>query len=319
MNLALACKNNRICRALTGMSVVEFNQLASQFEWNYFEFKKQQRDKREKQRLKSGQPKLQNQGGRPSGFKNSQEMVFAALIYLKAYPTFDLMEFLLEIPRSTCHRNVPIFFKVLEQTLGRTLVLPKRRISSLEEFLEAFPEIAEEPEIFIDGTERPVSRSKKINTQNKRYSGKKKMHTKKHTVVTNRSKQIKILTKARNGRRHEKRIADKDGLYDFLPDFVVPYQDTGLQGVQHKHHNAKIPHKRKPKSKYNPTPPPLTQDQKEENTIIGSIRVSVEHAIWLGLKRFNCNSNKFRNKNDNLADQMALLTCGLWNYHLLVR
>ena len=228
------------------------------------------------------------------------------------------MEFLLGLPRSTCHRNVPVFFKILEQTLKRHLVLPKRRISSLDEFLGAFPEIKENPEIFIDGTERPVSRSKKIKTQNKRYSGKKKMQTKKHTVVTDRTKKIKVLTKARNGRRHEKRIADKDGLYDFLPDEVVTYQDTGLLGVQHKHKNSKIPHKRKPKSKHNPTPPPLTKEQKEENTIIGSIRVTVEHAIWLALKRFNSISHKFRNKNDELADQMALLTSGLWNYHLLV-
>jgi len=86
------------------------------------------------------------------------------------------MEFLLGLPRSTCHRNVPVFFKILEQTLKRHLVLPKRRrISSLDEFLGAFPEIKENPEIVIDGTERPVSRSKKIKTQNKRYSGKKKM------------------------------------------------------------------------------------------------------------------------------------------------
>lgn len=320
MNLNLALKSNRLCKALTGITIFEFKQLATQFEWNYLEFKKKERQKREKQRLKKGLGKFQRKagGGRPNDFKSTEEMLFSALIYLKVYPTFDLMEFLLNIPRSSCHRNIPTFFKALEQTLNRNLVLPKRRISSLDEFLEAFPEVKENPEIFIDGTERPVFRSKKIKTQNKRYSGKKKSHTKKHIVVTDKTKKIKVLTKARNGRKHEKKIADKDGLYDYLPPEVVTYQDTGLQGVQGKHDKAKIPHKKKPKSKHNPNPPPLTEEQKEDNTIIGSIRVSVEHAIWLGLKRFNSISHKFRNKSDKLADQMALLTSGLWNYHLLV-
>ena len=315
MDLKLACKSDRICRAITGMSVYQFNQLHTQFDWNYLEFKRKNRDKREKAKIRAGQGKLQNQGGRPNGFKDTKQMLFAALVYLKVYPTFDMMEFLLGVPRSTCHRNVPIFFKVLEQTLGRSLVLPKRRITSLDEFLEAFPEVKE---IFIDGTERPVGRSKKMRTQNKRYSGKKKRHTKKHTVVTDKTKKISVLTKARNGRRHEKKIADKDGLYEFLPPEVVTYQDTGLQGVQHQHQNSNIPHKKKPKSKHNPSPPPLTPEQKEDNTIISSIRVTVEHVIWLGLKRFNSISHKFRNKTDKLADQMALLASGLWNYHLLV-
>ncbi len=91
-----------------------------------------------------------------------------------------------------------------------------------------------------------------------------------------------------------------------------------MQEIQHKHKNSNIPHKKKPKYKHNPSPPPLTKDQKEDNTIIGSIRVDVEHSIWLGLKRFSSISHKFRNKDDKLADQMALLTSGLWNYHLLV-
>jgi hypothetical protein len=321
MNLNLALKSDRLCKATTGMAIQEFKTLATQFEWNYLEFKKEERKNREKQRIKKGLGKFkrQNVTGRPNGFKNAQEMLFAALIYLKTYPTFDLMEVLLKVPRSTCHRNVPDFFKVLEKTLGRHLVLPKRRIGSIEEFLQAFPEIKEYPEISIDGTERPVARSKNSKTQNKRYSGKKKTHTKKHMIVTDKTKKIRILTKARNGRRHKKKITDKDGLYDFIPPEVITYQDTGLQGVQHKHKNSMISHKKKPKSKHNPSPPPLTQDQKEENQIISSIRVGVEHVIWFGLKRFNSMSHRFRNKSDELADRMTLLTTGLWNYQLLLR
>jgi len=37
-------------------------------------------------------------------------------------------------------------------------------------------------------------------------------------------------------------------------------------------------------------------EQKEENKIISSIRVRVEHAIWLGLKRLNYISHNFETK-----------------------
>ena len=46
---------------------------------------------------------------------------------------------------------------ILEKVLGKEVVLPARQIKSAEEFIRLFPEIKE---VFIDGTERPVERSK---------------------------------------------------------------------------------------------------------------------------------------------------------------
>src|SRR3989344_3365486 len=63
---------------------------------------------------------------------------------------------------------------LMEKTLGRKLVLPKRRINSVEEFFNLFPEVKE---VMLDGVERPTVRSKKAKQQNKHYSGKKKRHT----------------------------------------------------------------------------------------------------------------------------------------------
>ena len=46
---------------------------------------------------------------------------------------------------------------ILEKTLKRKVVLPKRKIRTPEEFLAAFPEAQE---VLIDGMERPTVRSK---------------------------------------------------------------------------------------------------------------------------------------------------------------
>jgi len=58
----------------------------------------------------------------------------------------------------------------------------------------------------------------------------------------------------------------------------------------------------------------ITADEKENNTIISSIRVKVEHAI-AGIKRFNCLSHVYRNKKGQ-DDAMINIASGLWNYHL---
>ena len=74
------------------------------------------------------------------------------------------------------------FLPVLEMALGRHLVLPKRKINSIEEFFQRFPEAKE---VFLDGTERRVQKPKNIKKRAKLYSGKKKATTRKTIVVSN--------------------------------------------------------------------------------------------------------------------------------------
>ena len=46
---------------------------------------------------------------------------------------------------------------ILEKALGKEMVLPARKISNVEELLEAFPDVRD---LLIDGTERPIQRPK---------------------------------------------------------------------------------------------------------------------------------------------------------------
>jgi hypothetical protein len=305
-------KNDRLSKALTGMSWKEIQTLESSFAWNLKEYTANEKKIREKRLGR----KLQNDGGRPPFLKNDLEKLVFVLIYLKIYPTFDVLSFIIGFSKSNCHPWVIKLMKVLEQTLGRDLVLPERRVTSPEEFLKLFPEVEE---IFIDATERRFQRPKDQKKQNKLYSKKKKTHTRKNVIIsgkgrTKNKKEILVVTKTKSGRRHDKRLADKENLFDQLPENLDKYVDSGFQGVQEKTKNVQKPRKKPRKSKRDPDPS-LTLEEKEMNRLIASIRVLSENAIC-GVKRFNCLVNTYRNKIVNLDDQFILLSAGLWNYHL---
>ena len=189
--------------------------------------------------------------------------------------------------------------------MKRKLVLPKRKISDPEEFLRLFPEVAE---LFVDGIERLRQRPKKKKSATKTYSGKKKQHTRKSVVVTDKKKRVLVITKQKSGRRHDKRLADKESVFENIPKEVTIMSDTAFIGEEKVHPNTLRP-KKKPQGRE------LTYDEKETNRIISSYRVIVEHAIG-GIKRYRCMSEKLRNRKAFIDDTFLLLASGLWNYHL---
>lgn len=67
------------------------------------------------------------------------------------------MSFFYGCNRANAFRRQRQLSEILEATLGKKLVLPKRQMRSVEDFLKAFPEAKE---VFIDGTERPIQRPK---------------------------------------------------------------------------------------------------------------------------------------------------------------
>ena len=67
------------------------------------------------------------------------------------------------------------------------------------------------PNIFHDGTERPIQRPKDAQVQKAYYSGKKKQHTLKNNLVINVACKVVLLTPSFEGRIHDKQIADTVG------------------------------------------------------------------------------------------------------------
>lgn len=295
MQIRSALRTDRMCKALTGLKVSEFESLVADFTWNYNEYEA----KRKKGRLRKVG------GGRNSKIESVEEKLFYILWYMKTYPTFDVASFNVGFARSGACTWMHDLLPILEQTMKRKLVLPQRRISDPEEYFKLFPEAKE---VFVDGVERLRQRPKKKKSQQKTYSGKKKAHTRKSVVVSDKNRKVLLITKQKSGRRHDKRLADKEFVFETIPKEITVFADTGFVGIQKVHPNSYIP-KKKPRGRN------LTEDEKETNRIISSYRVVVEHAIG-GIKRYRCMSEKLRNRKAFIDDKFLLLSAGLWNYHL---
>ena len=290
-----ALRTDRMCKALTGLKVSEFNNLMGDFTYYYHEYEAKRKKNRER---KVG-------GGRNSKIETVEEKLFYILWYMKTYPTFDVASFQVGFARSNACTWMHDLLPILELTMKRKFVLPQRKISDPEEYFRLFPEAKE---VFVDAVERLKQRPKKKKAQQKAYSGKKKAHTRKSVIVADKNRKILVITKQKSGRRHDKRLADKESVFEMIPKEIPAYADTGFIGAQKIHPNMYIP-KKKSKGK------PLTFEEKEMNTLISGYRVVVEHAIG-GLKRYRCMSEKLRNHKAFIDDTFLLLSSGLWNYHL---
>lgn len=244
-------------------------------------------------------------GGRRGDLPTDEDKLLYILLYLKLYPTYDALAVLTNHQRSKCGDSIKLFLPVLEKALGRHLVLPVRRGHSLEEIFRENPELKD---VFIDGTERRVNKPKRRKKRDKLYSGKKKSHTRKSIVVSDDKQRILLLAQAKSGRRHDKRLVDKNLIANHIPEAVTVWTDTGFIGMQHIHANTVMPKKAAKNHK-------LTTEEKADNRIIASIRVVHEHAIG-GMKRFKAATDIYRNRLPNMDDRFMRVSAGLWNFHI---
>jgi len=304
----LAEMDERRFKALTGLSKQEFAQLLPAFAASHAEIRHENYEKnRAKRQRRPG-------AGQKGRLDTMRKKLYFVLYYLKNYPTFDTLGDRFSLDRSKACTNAHKLLPVLCRALAQLGVLPPRQFNSVEE-MEAV--LAHIEDLFIDATERPHHRPQDDEEQQEKYSGKKKQHTVKNTVISDARRVILFLGYTVSGHQHDY------GLFkgEFPPelDWFTAFQvwvDLGYLGIKGDYiaRAIHIPHKKPRKSKTNPDPQ-LTLEQKEENRHVSSIRVVVEHAIG-GLKRFNILVVKFRNRIADFDDDVALVAAGLWNWKL---
>jgi hypothetical protein len=295
LNIERALEHDRLLRSLTGLNRQAFDQLSAVFEAAYQEALERETKPRKRARG----------GGRKARLSSIESKRFFILFDFKCYPTFDVLGFLFDLERGRSHRWVHRLQGLLETALGKKLVLPERKIESMEQFLEWFPDVKE---VIVDGTERPVQRPKDSQKQKDCYSGKKKRHTRKHITGSTRKKRIILLTKARDGKMHDKRQLAEAAVVEHIPDTVSIEGDLGFQGLQNEYVNIRLPQK-KPKGKA------LTEAQKQEHQALSQQRVVCEHA-HTGMKRYQAVSAIYRNRVSEFDDRLMLTAAGLWNFYL---
>lgn len=156
----------------TGFKVEAFELLVSELRPVY--------NKLQRERLKK--PKRQRKAGGGRKFElGLEERLLLTLMYLRLYVSQALLGYMFElddsnISREINERMIPSLKEVLPLPMQDEFLSPsvqkqaKKRIGTLKELLEAYPEFKE---VFVDATEQEVPKPKDKLARKQRYSGKK--------------------------------------------------------------------------------------------------------------------------------------------------
>ena len=302
----------QVFRAFTGLDVAEFQILLEAFTMAWGRYVQQNRLPPEIRQREYG-------GGRKARLGTCQDKLFFILVYFKTYPLQEVLAFHFDMSQSQACQWIHILSEVLRLALGELGHLPERDPQKVKELLEAYMDESQQYEtstelemenFAIDGTERRRQRPKDQEEQKRFYSGKKKTHTvKNNLIVTLGKRRVEYLGHTWEGQKHDKKICDAEG-HEF-PEGSTLYKDTGYQGYEPAGVNTRQP-KKKPRGRE------LTLEEKEENSLISSMRIVVEHVIC-GVKRCRIVKDVFRNTRDKFADLVMEIACGLHNFRTAYR
>jgi hypothetical protein len=311
-------RNPKLFLSFTGMHLHTFQELLPLFEQAYLQL-----EIRRKERLvrTGGNRKRAAGAGKP--FSNDlTNRLLMLLIYYRLYLTQDFMTLLFKasnkslICRSIQHIR-PVVESVVptpERSLKRLLSLAKsegerrkKRIGTIEEFREAYPELT----FIIDGVEQPKRKPKNKEKRKSDYSGKKKRHTRKQVVTSTPSGIIVDQSPSVGGRTHDFQAFKDDYkargvLKEFGSIRASLYGDSGFQGMGEMGLPVEVRLIQRARRNH-----PLSRDQKKLNQLRSSTRVKIEHT-FSRRKKYRIASEQYRNRDEDY-DQTMTIVAGLVN------
>ena len=196
-------KNPAVFQSFTGLTLLAFYKLLPTFEQAYED------DLFDRDQERSTPRQRERGGGRTGAFKGLEDKLVFILFYFKFYPVQEVQGFFFGMGQSQAWEWIHRLTPILNRALGYEKQLPARKTRDVQQILESCSGL----EFIIDGTERPIRRPKDKERRKKYYSGKKKRHTLKNNVVTEkRTRKVKVLSQTCEGKKHDKKLADEQGL-----------------------------------------------------------------------------------------------------------
>jgi hypothetical protein len=119
---------------------------------------------------------------------------------MKCYPTFDQLGFQFNMSVSNVCTLLYKLFPIFIKTLDYFNVLAKTNFETPDEMRKAFNDI---DTLVIDATERAIQRPQDHEIQKEHYSGKKKKHTNKNTVIATLNFIILYVGVTFSGKNHD--------------------------------------------------------------------------------------------------------------------
>jgi len=309
---------------LTGLELSEFERLLPDLK----QADHRQQLQRKSLVVRTGQARQRQPGGGAQYANPLPDRCLMLLLYYRLYVSQEFLTLLFKAQnKSVICRGIqsvrplweavlPLPHRVRERILTAAREVSKqrqKRIGSLEEFREAYPEL----EFLIDGVEQPKRKPQDKQKRKDDYSGKKKRHTRKQIVTGTRSGLILDQSPSRGGRAHDFAVFKADharrGVLKELSEVrATIYTDSGFQGIQELGLPAEMRVVERARRNH-----PLSREQRQINRYRSSQRMAIEH-ILSRRKKYQIAAQEYRNRDEDY-DQTMEIVAGLVNLRAMKR
>lgn len=305
-------------QAFTGVSVAEFEQLLAQVAPAYEAEQQRRRNRGNQQRpLDVGHPFLHQ----------LPERLLMGLMYLRLYVSQNLLAYLFDLDQSNVSRELnvrllPILLEVLpvplrdaplrhpardkvdDQNANAPAPGPKRRrINTLKELLEAYPQIEE---VLLDATEQGVPQPEDKVERKLRYSGKQHDHTVKTQIVATRDRILHVFG-GLPGSLNDQMLLGASGVIPAVPPHVKIRLDKGYEGTHKRHPNRCVAQPVKGQRNHK-----VTVLGRAYNYMLSRQRIYVEHH-FARLQKFGILREVYRGGFEGHEDVFCIVS-GLLNF-----
>lgn len=204
----------------------------------------------------------------------ARDQILLAVIWLRQYPTNEVLGFLFAVSDSTVSRVVNRLVPLLEASGKDTMRMPdpgRKRRKELDTLLKETPELA----VIIDTFEQKVQRCKNRKDADAHFSGKKKQHTLKGQVAVDEDNgTVCDVDESVPGPTADLTLLKESGLLSRLPEGVGGIGDLAYVGMDKLHpHGLGATPRRKPRGKDRPP------EDVCFNRAFAKRRIKVEHTI----------------------------------------
>jgi IS5 family transposase len=254
--------------SLTGLTPVEFEALFGAFAPAY-QHDRAAADTTRRDR----QPRRRAPGAGAPHALDLRHRLLLALVWLKVYPTFEVLGLLFDLDKGNARRNLLETLEVLELLDDFPFDRDPKdrgRLGSVAAVMAAFPAVR----LVIDSKEQRIYRPGGGHARQKPfYSGKKKAHTLKTQVAVAPDGVIEAISPGVPGSVNDVRLLRETRLLGRLADGEAAMGDKGYEGADKGATvTLLIPKKERKRN-------PCTEEDKARNRLIARSRIVVEHTL----------------------------------------
>jgi len=283
ISVAKLRRNPRHFQAFTGLSVFEFDRLLAEVAPAYDAAHQQRQNRCDRMR--------QPGAGRRFALALPERLLMG-LMYLRLYVGQNLLAYLFDLDQSNVSRELhdrllPVLLCVLPVPLRDAPLRPvaqdtpaaqepdqrfagkkPRRINTLRELLNAYPEIEE---VLLDATEQSVPQPKDKRQRKLRYSGKQQDHTVKTQIVATRKRILHVFG-GLPGSLSDQTLLGASGVVGQIPPGVSIRLDKGYEGTDRRHPDRQVEQPVKGQRGHK-----VTALGRAYNYLLSTLRIYVEH------------------------------------------